>query len=498
MCAGSSLKLYVLVVEDSAAFSKLICNEVRKRGFVPQAARSYAEAKSTILERPGLFFAALLDLSLPDAPDGEIVDLVTGYQIPSIVLTGMFDPEVRHLMEDKPIVDFVLKQGIEDIRYALETLERIRKNRRISVLVVDDSRTARAMLRLCLESQLFCVVEAEDGKAALARIRENPAIKMAITDYNMPGMDGFELTRTLRKHHTKEELAVIAVSSSSKPEISSRFLKYGANDFLAKPYTKEELISRVHLNLGMIEAIAAQKAAAKEVRSLHAALVDEQHEARSKQIEMVVNDYAGDGDFLVQVLYKPSDILSGDLYSLHKTHEGGALIYLIDGMGHGLIPSFTAFGVASAVKQAVAEEESFTQLLERVSQTLRGTLGEEEQLSYSFFYLPPDFKQLEYAIGGMYPAQVMDSDRPLKLQANNPPFMSFMPTIAPAVQPLTHFNKLLTYTDGLVEDSQLALSQEDLSMLLEGDTFVWIADRLEEAEAEDDTTVLYFERLERL
>ncbi len=491
------LSLSVLVVEDSAAFSKLICGEVRKRGFSAEAVSSYAQARERLEQGRG-YFAALLDLSLPDAPDGEIVDLLISYQIPSIVLTGMFDPEIRRMMEDKPIVDFVLKQGIEDIRYALETLDRIYKNRSISVLVVDDSRTARSMVRLCLESQLFRVLEAEDGHQALEQIARNDSISMVITDYNMPGMDGFELTRALRKKHTKEELAVIAVSSSSKPEISSRFLKYGANDFLAKPYTKEELTSRVHLNLGMLEAIAAQRAAAQEVRSLHAALVEEQHEARTKQVGMVVNDYASDPDFLVQILYQPSEILSGDLYSLHRTHEGGALIYLIDGMGHGLIPSFTAFGVASAVKQAVAEEESFEQLLERVSQTLRGILGEEEQLSFSFFHLSPGFDRLEYAIGGMYPAQLMDSDRILSLQANNPPFMAFMPTIAATTRPLERFHKLLTYTDGLVEDSQLALSGEDVAMLLEGDTFIWIADRLHESRMEDDTTVIYFEHLDRV
>lgn len=77
------------------------------------------------------------------------------------------------------------------------------------------------------------------------------------------------------------------------------------------------------------------------------------------------------------------------------------------------------------MKQGVAEAEGFSELLGRVSQTLRGTLGEDEQLSFSFFYLPPDYQSLEYAIGGMYPAHVRFGDQTHILKANNPPFMAF-------------------------------------------------------------------------
>lgn len=487
------MKALILVVEDSVAFSKMLCAEIRKRGFEAKAAHTRQEARA-LLEGGLRPFAALLDLSLPDAPDGEVVDEVLAFDVPSIVLTGMFDPKTRALMDSKPIVDFVLKQGFEDIFYAMGILERIYKNREITVLVVDDSRATRALIVSHLSTQLFNILEATNGKEALAVLRANPDIRLVVTDYNMPEMDGFDLTRQLRKQFQKEDLSIIAVSSSDHPDVSSRFLKYGANDFLSKPFTKEELISRVHLNLGMHEAIAAQKAAVREIEALNRSLVAEQQEARIKQIGMVSNDFENDPDFLVQTFYKASDILSGDAYSLHKTPEGGALIYLIDGMGHGLVPSFTAFAVASAVKQSVAEQESFSQLLERVCQTLRGALSEDEQLSFSFFYLPPEYDRLEYAIGGMYPAYVGFDGQSVPLKANNPPFMAFMPTIRPATLAVPGFEKLLVYTDGLVEDTRLAMAHEDVSILLEGDTFIWVTDKLQEGDVEDDTTALYFEK----
>lgn len=224
------------------------------------------------------------------------------------------------------------------------------------------------------------------------------------------------------------------------------------------------------------------------------ALVDEHHQARNKQVGMVANDFEHDPDCIVQVLYKASDILSGDAYSLHRTPANGAFIYLIDGMGHGLLPSYTAFAVSSTVKQSVSQGDDFATMLERVCQTLRNTLGEEEQLSYSFFHIPPDYQSIEYAIGGMYPAYVGYSGGSLALSANNPPFMTFMPTITPATHATPGLKKMLVYTDGLVEDSHLALSAQEVAALLEGDTFSQVSERIKEADVEDDTTVLYFER----
>ena len=263
------------------------------------------------------------------------------------------------------------------------------------------------------------------------------------------------------------------------------------------------LLYALGLSLGLIAAIAyviyrIRVAALKSQKLLQEykdALVDEHHQARDKQVGMVANDFEHDPNCIVQVLYKASDILSGDAYSLHRTPSNGAFIYLIDGMGHGLLPSYTAFAVSSTVKQSVLEGSSFAVMLEKVCQTLRNTLGEEEQLSYSFFHIPPDYQSIEYAIGGMYPAFVRHDEGTVPLQANNPPFMTFMPTITPASLPAPNLCTLLVYTDGLVEDTHLALGVKEVAALLEGDTFAQVSERIKTADVEDDTTVLYFERL---
>ena len=86
----------ILIVEDNKALSKLIIIKKMEASldFDVDAAYTFEEAKS-LVEKNSDYFVALLDLNLPDAPDGEVVDLILSYKIPSIILTGTMDQEIR-------------------------------------------------------------------------------------------------------------------------------------------------------------------------------------------------------------------------------------------------------------------------------------------------------------------------------------------------------------------------------------------------------------------
>ena len=92
--------------------------------------------------------------------------------------------------------------------------------------------------------------------------KENPDIKLVLTDYNMPEMNGFDLTLDLRKHHLKEQLAVIGLSATGNNELGAQFIKNGANDFLTKPVSYEELLCRINQNIDMLFYMEALRNAA--------------------------------------------------------------------------------------------------------------------------------------------------------------------------------------------------------------------------------------------
>jgi diguanylate cyclase (GGDEF)-like protein len=107
-----------------------------------------------------------------------------------------------------------------------------------------------------LQLQNFVVHEAAGGPEALRQLAEHPAIKLVITDHDMPGMDGGQLIARLRQGHPKDTLAIIGMTASGG-SLSARLLKRGASDFITRPFTREEFFCRVQLNLEQLEQAAA-------------------------------------------------------------------------------------------------------------------------------------------------------------------------------------------------------------------------------------------------
>ncbi len=137
------MKERILLVEDNKALSKLVTRKIQQSiNFEVVQAYTYADVERE-LENNDDFFIALLDLNLPDAPNGEVVDFVLSYGIPSIILTGNIDEELRDEMFQKDIVDYVFKGNIEDVNYIFSLIDRLYKNRDIKVMVVDDSLVSR-------------------------------------------------------------------------------------------------------------------------------------------------------------------------------------------------------------------------------------------------------------------------------------------------------------------------------------------------------------------
>ncbi|SCI73176.1 DNA-binding response regulator mtrA [uncultured Flavonifractor sp.] len=113
------------------------------------------------------------------------------------------------------------------------------------ILIAEDDADIRALLRLYLEGDGFRVLEAEDGTTALVLAREH-APDMAILDIMMPGMNGFELTRALRKY---SEIPILILSAKSQDNDKILGLNLGADDYIAKPFNPVEIVARVKAQL---------------------------------------------------------------------------------------------------------------------------------------------------------------------------------------------------------------------------------------------------------
>lgn len=244
----------ILIVEDNKTLAKLIAKKLESTlGLEIDVAYTMAEAKLFIARYQ--YFITLLDINLPDAPNGEIVDYVTKKKIRAMVLSGNIDKEFRKKILKKNIIDYVNKGGVDDINYIIHTIQRLQNNQKHKLLVVDDSRVFRQQMQTMLENLFFNVISVAHGEEAIGMLQAQPDISLVLTDYHMPVMDGLELTIQIRETYTKNELCILALSSNEDEEITALFLKHGANDYVKKPFSKEEFSCRVNNSIEALENI---------------------------------------------------------------------------------------------------------------------------------------------------------------------------------------------------------------------------------------------------
>ena len=244
----------ILVVDDSKTILFGLKESLESnKEYKVYTAKTYKECATLLLQEKGDFDIALLDYNLPDAKNGEIVEFISKFNIKSILLTATTLENTNPILKHETIVDYVIKDGSHAIEYATSIVNRIIENEEVEVLIVDDSKTfAYKMQALCEKYNLKTSVRlnGEDGLAALI---ERPKIKLVLVDYMMPDMNGLEFTSKLRKRAKKDEISVIALSGSEDKELVSKFLKYGANDFLYKDFTREEFFARINSNIEIIQ-----------------------------------------------------------------------------------------------------------------------------------------------------------------------------------------------------------------------------------------------------
>ena len=113
------------------------------------------------------------------------------------------------------------------------------------ILIAEDDGDIRGLLKLYLEGEGFQVLEADNGEDALAIARERTP-DMAILDVMMPRMNGFELTRALRKY---SDIPILILSAKSQDNDKILGLNLGADDYIGKPFNPVEIVARVKAQL---------------------------------------------------------------------------------------------------------------------------------------------------------------------------------------------------------------------------------------------------------
>jgi two-component system chemotaxis response regulator CheY len=120
----------------------------------------------------------------------------------------------------------------------------------MKAIIVDDSKAIRRFIRSIVSTFGFEVIEAGDGVQALDMLQREPSVELALVDWNMPRMNGFELVQAIRSEPAYDGMLVVMVTSEAELDHMELALEAGANEYMMKPFTREGLRDKLSV-LGM-------------------------------------------------------------------------------------------------------------------------------------------------------------------------------------------------------------------------------------------------------
>lgn len=229
---------------------------------------------------------------------------------------------------------------------------------RAHVLVVDDSRSQRRILLASLKRWGYVVTEAASGVEALALCRHTD-FDIVLSDWMMPGMSGLDLCRAFRDLPRQSYGYFILLTSKSGKDEVARGLDVGADDFLSKPVSPDELRARMQAGerlLGMQRELTEKNrllgATLDELQGLYDSLDRDLIEARKLQQSLVRDRQHDFGSACISLLLRPSGHVGGDLVGYFPLPLGRIAFFAIDVSGHGVASAMMAARLAGMLSGA--------------------------------------------------------------------------------------------------------------------------------------------------
>ncbi|MBE9563491.1 MAG: response regulator, partial [Proteobacteria bacterium] len=255
---------------------------------------------------------------------------------------------------EKPNKLLINNVAISKIRTSVETVvEQSVANEptstgQIKILIVDDEPINLQVLHNYLDFQNYHIIQASSGQEALTLIEDGLKPDAILLDIMMPKMTGYEVTKKLRNKWQLAELPILLLTAKNQVEDLVVGLEMGANDYLTKPISKDELLARIktHLSIKSLKEENLRMTAELEVsRRLQQMLLP-----KDEELEAINNlDISG--------FMEPADEVGGDYYDVLQ-HSGRILFAIGDVTGHGLESGALAIMVQSAVRALLADNET--------------------------------------------------------------------------------------------------------------------------------------------
>lgn len=213
------------------------------------------------------------------------------------------------------------------------------------ILLVDDSAVQLKILAAMMRHWGFEVWQAESGAEALA-LCEEVAFDAVLSDWMMPGMDGLELCRRFRQLPRDSYGYFILLTSKNERGAIVRGLDAGADDFLTKPVSADELRARINAGARLLSTQRQLSETLAKLRRAYDAIDRDLRQARTIQDALVPRRFQRFRTASVSLLLKPCGHVGGDLVGMFSPDATGVGVYCIDVSGHGITSAMMTARVA--------------------------------------------------------------------------------------------------------------------------------------------------------
>ena len=239
------------------------------------------------------------------------------------------------------------------------------------ILLAEDNEFYRLMLEETLTEWGYEVLAVADGEAAWEILRQKAPPPLAILDWIMPGVDGIELCRRVRALNREEPTYLILLTAQGGKENIIAGLKGGADDYISKPFDREELQARLQVGLRIV---GLQSSLAARVRELEQALSGAQ---KMEAVGRLAGGIAHDFNNLLTVIIGSSDFVLGKGQMEDRDRELVRMVKQAGERGAGLTRQLLAFSRRQVINPEVL---CLNQQVAGVEGMLRRLIGEDVNL----------------------------------------------------------------------------------------------------------------------
>ncbi len=245
----------ILLAEDNKDNQAVYRKMLERAGYNSDIAENGRDAVEAF--KMSSYDLILMDLQMPEM-DGieateEIRRLKNGKSVPIIAFSALPADSHRQSCLDQGMNDFLHKPCDEQLLGAcLDLWLRMRPK----ILIVDDMKESRRLLKHFLKETPYTLLTAKNGIEAIAAVKKEDHISLILMDMEMPVMDGYTATRTIRSMITSSKIPIIAMTAHEGEREVQQCLRAGCTGYLSKPVTRQTIMKMLSEHLKIPETIS--------------------------------------------------------------------------------------------------------------------------------------------------------------------------------------------------------------------------------------------------